>query len=402
MALSEKEQQICTWIDSQHETMLEQVICWSSLCSGTFHVEGVNQQGIEVAKLLEKMGAEVQSVAVPPFQKITEKGKTAEETLGNAIVAHKRDEVTPKVLLSGHLDTVFGKEHSFQSVTRLSNTQIQGPGIIDLKAGLVVLLTALQAIEKIDIKHFGWRCVFSPDEEIGSASSAGIIREQAKGCIAGLVFEPPYTDGAFVNERGSSAYYVIQAEGRASHVGRHYREGRSAIRAAARLVEPIEQLNSDDLVVNIGSIDGGSPSNVVPSLALIRINIRAKTQQAFTRADQSLQELIHKEDGFHDVRLTLIKGPFREPKPFDTQHQKVFSFLKDCCQELSIPYHCRFSGGVCDGNIIAAAGVPTIDTLGALGGNIHTSREYLEVHSLTERAKLTALFLNRYTQLRQT
>jgi glutamate carboxypeptidase len=386
--------QALNWIDSQRERMTQQVINWAEINSGSYNTNGVNAVAASFVAAAEPLNAIVAYHDLDPHEVIGPDGTLVEHPIGQAVSLRKRPEAPVQILLNAHLDTVFGMEHPFQTVEQ-TDSKLHGPGVADIKGGLAVMLYALLAFEQTtNATQLGWEIVLNPDEEIGTPSSEHLLRRAAAGKSAGLIFEPTLPDGTFISERGGSANYSIVIHGRAAHVGRDYGSGRSALRAAAKLTVALEALNSDELTVNVGKIDGGGPSIVVPDLAVCHFNIRGGDQAAFAAFATETQNLVAAIDDQDGLSATLHTPTTRPPKPFDEATQKLFSGVSDCCNQLGIgPAKWTRSGGVCDGNTVGAVGLPTIDTLGARGGGIHTSDEYMIIDSLVERAQLTTLLL---------
>jgi glutamate carboxypeptidase len=165
--------------------------------------------------------------------------------------------------------------------------------------------------------------------------------------------------------------------------------------AAAALVVALDELNRTmpGVTVNVGRIDGGGPSNVVPDLAVVRFNCRVPTPQFQARLEGELKRIVEEIDQRDGINVELIGGFRSPPKIVDPATQKLFEQVADCGRELGLSLTWRSSGGVSDGNKLAAAGLPVIDTLGPRGGGLHSAEEFLLLDSLTERAKLTALLL---------
>lgn len=398
MSLTRDEKNLLDWISTQKMEMVHLAEKWSSLNTGSNNIGGLEQQ----AKLLEEsssiLGGKSELVALPPRTLIDDSGEQLLRPVGPLLSICKRPKAPIQILLNGHIDTVFGIDHPFQKTSWPDAHHLRGPGIIDLKGGLVILLKTVEALERSAwfTERCGWQIVFNPDEEVGSTSSAPFLREAAKGKVGGFVFEPMLPDGAFVNQRYGSTNYAITVRGRAAHVGRHYTEGRSALAAAARLLLSCERENSATTIVNAGAIRGGGPSNVVPDFALLRMTARFKTvksQVAFNKKLKAFLDKINKEEG---LQAASWEETNRGVKPFDAKNKALFGTLKVCGQELKRPIEWRASGGVSDGNILAEAGLPCIDTLGAAGSGIHTPEETLEVDSLVTQCQLATLLILRW------
>ena len=156
---------------------------------------------------------------------------------------------------------------------------LNGPGVADAKGGIVVMLHALQALEASPLaEHIGWEVLLNPDEEIGSPGSRPLIDSIAPRCDFGLLFEPALGDNQLVSWRKGSGNFSLLVRGRSAHAGRAFAEGRNALVAAAKVVQAISDLNTDpEVTFNVARIDGGSPMNVVPDLAIVRANVRVRT-----------------------------------------------------------------------------------------------------------------------------
>jgi glutamate carboxypeptidase len=210
----------------------------------------------------------------------------------------------------------------------------------------------------------------------------------------GLVFEPGFGDGAFVSKRKGSANLTLIARGKSAHAGRDFHAGRNSIFALARLITEIEHLNLNEqgTTLNVGHIEGGGPVNIVPDLAICRLNIRSSTAQNLLDTLEQIRQLVQQASS-KGIEIELIEDYCRLPKPFDVAHQALFEQYATCANDLHYPFLLRESGGVCDGNTLAEAGLPTLDSLGAIGGLMHTDEEYLLIPSLVQRAQIATLFL---------
>jgi glutamate carboxypeptidase len=390
---------ILSWIDDQHPRMVEQVRAWASINTGSLNVPGLRRLGEEVLQAAQRLGGQVQQVPLPAYEVIDDAGQPQRYPLAEALVICKRPAAPIQVLLAIHLDTVYGPEHPFQRVEQPSPHILRGPGVADAKGGLVVLLTALEALEQSeDAKRIGWELILNPDEELGSPGSITLLTQAARRHRVGLVFEPTLPDGKLVSQRKGSANYTLVVRGRAAHAGRDPGHGRNAIHAMARLICQLDGLRQQmpEVVVNVGRITGGGPVNVVPDLAVARLNIRAQRIEEMRTIEERLRQWVHEldqEEGFGAELHGRLTAP---PKLMDEPTRALLEQVRVCGQELGLSIDWRPSGGVCDGNRLTAAGLPTLDTLGPCGGQIHSEQEFLLLESLTQRAKLAALLLMKY------
>ncbi len=384
------------WLDQQHESMLASTIELAEINSGTLNREGVNKVLDKLKALTAPLDGKQEVISLPPYEMIDDHGKTISSKLGDALRITKRPEAPLQVFLCGHMDTVFSKESPFQQVTWLNNNTLNGPGVTDLKGGLLVMINALLTLEQSPWANaIGWQILFNPDEEIGSPCSAKLIEESAKTAHVGMIFEPCFPDGHLAGNRKGSGNFTVVSHGKAAHAGREHHLGRNAIRALCDFVAALDDLNGKrtGVTINPGYIHGGGATNIVPDLCTTRFNIRIEKpedEQWCLQQLQGLMEVINQKDG---ISLELHGGFGRKPKILSNANQQLFSLAKNCGKELGLELEVKPTGGCCDGNNLAAAGIPNIDTLGVQGGKIHSEQEYLKVDSLVPRAKLSALIL---------
>ncbi|MEP4784586.1 MAG: peptidase dimerization domain-containing protein, partial [Erythrobacter sp.] len=220
--------------------------------------------------------------------------------------------------------------------------------------------------------------------------------EMARGKMAALTYEPSaLPDGTLAHARGGTGNYSITITGKSAHAGRNPHEGRNAIVAAADLILRLKSMERDDITINPAKLEGGAANNVVPDHAVLRFNIRPKSTEAMESFDDALGNLLSEIETTHDISTHRHGGVTRPPKPVDAPAQKLFDLVKDCGAQLGQEIGWKSTGGVCDGNNIAACGVPVVDTMGVRGGSIHSPDEFLIVPSLAERAALSALVISR-------
>ncbi|MEK6636680.1 MAG: hydrolase, partial [Pseudomonadota bacterium] len=257
------------------------------------------------------------------------------------------------------------------------------------------LLAALKAVEASGAE-FGYEVIINSDEEVGSPSSATLIARAAHGKLAAFTYEPSaLPDGTLAGARAGSGNFSIIITGKSAHAGRNPDDGRNAIVAAADLAVRLKTASGAGFSCNPARIEGGAPNNVVPDHAILRVNFRPKTpaDEAISRA--LLDGLAVDIARIHDVKIHVHGSFGRPPKPMDAQTEKLFGLVKACGADLGQTIGWKDSGGVCDGNNIAACGVPVVDTMGVRGGSIHSADEFMIADSLGERASLSALAIHR-------
>jgi glutamate carboxypeptidase len=385
--------QYLSWIDSQLRSMTRLLETWANINSFSYDLAGLSRMAGALEAEFSSL-APVARIDLPPATSIDSKAQTMSAPLGELLRLTIRPEAPIRVLLNIHYDTVYPPDSPFQSCSR-SDEALRGPGVLDAKGGIIVLLTALRAFERTPwANKIGFEVLLNPDEEIGSPGSARFFIEAAKGNHLAMLFEPALPDGALVDSRKGSGNFTIIVRGRAAHAGRDFHAGRNAITALARLLLQIEECCKDlpNVTINIAKVEGGGPLNVVPDLAIVRLNVRVTTTAEQQTIEQRLKELVPQTlaDGITGQLVGQFGAP---PKTLDPRSAILLKGLIACGAELGVTLTHKPSGGASDGNRLAAAGLPVIDSLGPVGADLHSDREHIRISSLTERAKLTALYL---------
>ncbi|PNQ75868.1 hypothetical protein BA950_11780 [Erythrobacter sp. SAORIC-644] len=377
------------------DTMLREVQDWAAINTGTANIEGLDRMAGILADAFSVLPGDVELIDPATVTAISAEGREFEKPHGRHMVLRVRPDAERRFVLTGHMDTVFPVDHPFQEVSWIDDDTINGPGTADMKGGLDVILHALKTFETMECApRVGYDVMINSDEETGSLASRSLIEELARGKYAALTYEPSaLPDGTLAHARGGTGNYSITFTGKSAHAGRNPHDGRNAIVAASDLVLRIKALEADDITVNPAKIEGGSANNVVPDLAILRFNIRPKSTDAMNRFDGQLDAALAAIEADHEVGIRRHGGVTRPPKPVDEKAQRLFDLVKACGAELGQEIGWKSTGGVCDGNNIAATGVPVVDTMGVRGGAIHSPDEFMIVPSLRERAALSALVL---------
>lgn len=376
--------------------MLAQVERWVAINSGTRNLTGLATMAGLLADAFAALPGDLTLVDPAPVEMVDTSGTVQSLRHGRHLHLRVRPDAPVQMLFTGHMDTVFPADHPFQTASWLPDGILNAPGAADMKGGLSLMLAALRAVEATPAAaRFGYEVVINSDEETGSFASAALIAQAAKGKVAALTYEPALPDGTLAGARGGTGNFSIVVRGKSAHAGRNPRDGRNAVVAAADLALRLSQLMTDDLSVNPARIEGGGPNNVVPDLAILRVNFRPASPDAIQRAGAAVHALADAIAAEHDVSVHLHGGFNRPPKPLDPGAERLFGLVKQAGADLDIPVAWKATGGVCDGNNIAACGVPVVDTMGARGGAIHSQEEFLIPDSLPERAALSALTILR-------
>jgi glutamate carboxypeptidase len=379
------------------EPMLEQVEAWAAVNSGSRNLAGLQDMAYLLSDAFAALPGEVAFEPPAPVEAVDPAGRVVTLEHGRHLHLTVRPDAPVQLLFTGHMDTVFGADHAFQQTRWLEDGTLNGPGVADMKGGIAVMLAALKAVEASPAAAgLGYEVVINSDEEVGSLSSADLLARSARGKRAALTYEPAaLPDGTLAGARPGSGNFAFVVHGRSAHAGRNPEDGRNALLAAADLALRLDQLRADGLSVNPSRIEGGSPSNVVPDLAILRVNMRPRTPAIEAEAKRAIADTADAVAAERDV-LIEMRGEFgRPPKPLTSEAEALFELVKRAGADLGQAIGWQPSGGVCDGNNIAACGVPVVDTMGVRGGKIHSMEEYLISDSLSERAALSAVTILR-------
>jgi glutamate carboxypeptidase len=377
--------------------MLAQVERWAAINSGTGNLAGLVQVAALLSNAFSAIPGILRLVDPAPEESILPDGSLQTVQRGQHLHLSVRPTANRRILLTGHMDTVFPVDHTFQSLREIEPGVINGPGTADMKGGIAVMLAALTAFETSPhASLLGYDVLINSDEETGSTSSASLIADLAQGKLAALTYEPAaLPDGTLAGARPGSGNFSFLVTGKSAHAGRNPEDGRNALLAAAALALELAALRMPGLSVNPAKIDGGGPNNVVPDHAILRVNLRPATPEIEAQTTACIDRIAAEIATQHDVDIHTHGSFGRPPKPMDKKAEALFTLVKQCSADLGQIISWKASGGVCDGNNISACGVPVVDTMGVRGGAIHSPDEYMIVDSLAERAMLSALTLHR-------
>jgi glutamate carboxypeptidase len=378
------------------EPMLAQVEAWAAVNSGSRNLAGLAEMARLLADAFSTLPGELALVEPAASDAVDSNGNRFQVEHGRNIHVRVRPEAPVQLLFTGHMDTVFAADHPFQATSWLEDGVLGGPGVADMKGGIAVMLAALTAVEASGIGNLGYEIVLNSDEEVGSPGSTALIAQAAHGKRAALTYEPAaLPDGTLAGARPGSGNFAFVVRGRSAHAGRNPEDGRNAIVATADLALRLENAKRGGLAINPARIDGGGPNNVVPDLAILHVNLRPATPEDEQAAQSLIESTLALVAAEHDVAIDAHGGFGRPPKPMTAEAEALFNLVKQAGADLGQQVGWQATGGVCDGNNIAACGVPVVDTMGVRGGKIHSPEEYLIVDSLAERAALSALTILR-------
>ena len=382
------------------EDMFDQVLTWSAMNSGSRNLGGLERMADVLIDAFSALPGILRLENPAAVEAVDAAGRSATIKHGRHLHLTVRPTAPVQLLFTGHMDTVYAADHPFQATRWLEDGVLNGPGVADMKGGLAVMLAALKAVESSPaVDRLGYELVINSDEEVGSLASARLLAQAARGKRAALTYEPAaLPDGTLAGARPGSGNFAFVVRGRSAHAGRNPEDGRNAVTAAAELALKLEALRREGLTVNPSRIEGGGPSNIVPDVAVLRVNLRPRTPEIEAAAKAAIAEMLRTVANERDVQIESSGGFGRPPKPLTPAAEKLFNLVAQAGADLGQQIAWQPSGGVCDGNNIAACGVPVVDTMGVRGGKIHSPEEYLIVDSLAERAALSALTILRLAE----
>ncbi len=397
--LSPVESRACDLIRAKEAALRDTLSHWVSIPTGHNFAPGLDQLRGLLIERLATLGAKVQMIPGDPKPDWLY-GQSADGPIPPTAVCSRLDGEGPKVLIAGHLDTVFAPppKGSFASMTVSSDGRTAiGPGVVDMKGGLLVALTALEALEEVGVRP-AWTFTLNSDEETGTYHSENALRAEASRHDVGIATEPALPDGSLAVERFGSGQFIIEAFGRTAHVGRDFDKGVSATAALARAIVAATDLadSAKGWIVSIGPIRGGEATNVVPDYAAAWGNARFPTPEIGEAIGKALDGLA---TGAAGAPRVVVRRSFNRPaKPLTDGTRRLAELARACAEDAGQRLPFGRTGGVCDGNILQDCGLPTIDTMGVRGGGLHTTKEWIELDSLVERAQLFAITLARIAE----
>ena len=385
-------------LNTHKQTMIEQLHQFCEINSGTENLAGLKLMHQTLGSAFKPIADQIETLPLPGITTVNMTGETTVEKCGDALFVRKRPELKRRILFCGHMDTVYGINHPFQELTYVNDNQINGPGVTDMKGGLIVMLHALASFEETAFAaELGWDVLINSDEEIGSPASSSLFDALANNYQAALVYEPAMTaNGTLAKNRRGSGKLTIIATGKAAHVGRAFSEGRNAICYLAEVVTAIHALNQQDnnqgITINVGRIAGGGPLNVVPDRAVAKLDIRITNPEDEQLVREQLNHIFNRMK--RDDYSLSIHGAFGRPvKRVCPATERLFTRIQNVGLKLGLTIDWQDSGGCCDGNNLARQGLPVIDTLGVRGGHIHSTNEFILLDSLVERTALSTLLI---------
>ncbi len=375
--------------------MLRELAEHVAIPTGKGFEPGLNQYRDLLISRLERLTPTIDRIPGTPrpaWIDFSPRPRTAQPPI-TIVARHQTGAVLPRLLLAGHIDTVHDPDGPFNSLTIAPDGQTaRGPGAADMKGGILIAVHALEALHRCGAA-LNWSFLLNSDEETGSFHSDPALVAEAKRHDFGLALEPALPGGALAVERMGSGQFRIEVFGRSAHVGRDFASGVSAV---TRLGEIIAEIGTwprpvEGVIINVGPLKGGGVTNAVADYAACWGNVRFADEPAAAELETKLVALATTAEAM--PRVVVHHRWNRPAKPLTPGTQRLADAARRAAESLgqSLPF--SKTGGVCDGNILQHAGLPTIDTLGVRGGGLHTTDEWIEVPSLVERSQLLAVLM---------
>lgn len=354
---------------------LEMVV---NMDSGTYDREAVNRFGAVVRRRAETWGATIASHDGGAY--------------GDSFAATIRGSGKRAISLLVHLDTVFPLGTAAQRPFAVHGGRAHGPGVCDMKAGILSALYAVDALLALGFDGFGrLRLIATSDEEVGAPSSRAFLEAQAAGSDAALVMEAGRENGDIVGQRKGGGFFRLEVTGRAAHAGVEPEKGRSAILSISRQVVALHALNDVPAgkTITVGTIAGGTRPNVVPDSAVATVDVRAARSDDMQRLLSAIESALEMA-ALPGTSYTWSPETFRPPWDPNEGTQRLVGLAQTIAVSLDFAMAAASTGGTSDGNFTAALGIPTLDGLGPVGGLDHSPLEYIELDSIVPRTALLA------------
>ncbi|MFD4370135.1 M20 family metallopeptidase [Streptomyces sp. NPDC058486] len=360
-----------------------------SIDSGSYSADGVNTVADWVACRLKSLGFEVERLRLPPAP---DGHRSGDALVGRRRGSLRESEGGRRILLAGHMDTVFEDGTAAERPFRVAGFMAYGPGVSDDKGGLLAGLTALEILGELGIDAYD-ELVFlaTPDEEIGSPASRTLIERTAQDVHFGLGLECARENGDLVIARKGVADFLLTVTGRAAHAGIEPERGANAALAAAHLTVALQALNGhwDDVTVNVGVVRAGTRANIVCPEAELRVEVRAATTADVQRVTRAIHEAADRT-GVPGVTVDVEQLDLCPPMEDTPASRRMLDRTRRVARAAGIDLGAAATGGVGDANLIAGMGVPVLDGLGPVGGADHTPQEWLDTRTIPQRVAVLA------------
>lgn len=403
--LTDTEQAMIDWVDGNRQAILDELELHVGMNTGTGNIPGIDAYRDLLRADLDELGFETETHPAPSVEILTCAG--GEMAFADNLVGTMRGNSTRRIFLNGHMDTVFPKDDEFQELVIEDDGTLKGPGVGDMKGGIVVMLNALRAIKAQGLLEDGYiTVVFNSDEEIGSLGSRDLLLSLAGEHDIGLIYEPS-PPGKMTRARKGLGQARLKIIGREAHAGANHEEGVSANLELAHKVIEIEKLTDYDIgsTVNTGTMSGGEKRNTIPGCAEAYIDMRYLTPEAGEDLKAGIEgiasETVVSNPDYPDV--PAVESWVVLHRPVKEQNAEVDALIAEAMGLSALVggapiTETDVSGGGTDGSIAQSVGLPTIDGLGLNSTGIHSSREQSNVDTLIARTKMAAIMISRQIQ----
>jgi glutamate carboxypeptidase len=366
-------------LQSYQQELLSRLQLLVDIDSGTGQVEGINRIIDYLHRWLNEAGYSVT---------LHDSGQ-----FGRNLVARRQGKGRLRLLLVGHVDTVYPPGSAAERPFAIQDGIASGAGVIDMKSGVLMGMYAARALIKADFEDYSEIThVWNNDEEVGSPGSAPLLREIARDIDVALVLEPTRSADIITQARKGADRYVLEVTGIPAHSGAEPHKGRSAVIELAHKMIAVHSLNNlfPGTTFNVTRISSSEPLNVVPDFARCHISVRAYDERSLQAAHDTLEQ-IAAGSSVPGTRTRLLRTRGRTPYTVTPEVLRLVEVTRQEGQCLGLEIMAESKGGVSDANVLMEAGVPTLDSLGPVGGGMHDlNREHLRIDSLPVRGALLA------------
>jgi glutamate carboxypeptidase len=382
--MASNEQALLDWLAGQKGAMLSLLEDIVNIDGGSYDKAGVDAVGARIRKFLEEQGIACETIA--------------NEDFGDALRATVGGPSNAAIMLLGHRDTVFPKGEPTRRPFKVENGKAYGPGVADMKAGLVMNAFVLAAFKKFGGAPSPLVGLFTSDEEIGSPACRPIIEAEARRARAVFNAEPGRPSGNVVSGRKGGVFMKLEILGKAAHSGGNYAEGISAIEELARKTIALHAITdlTKGTTVNVGLVSGGQTVNTVAPWATCEIDLRYVTPPDREDAIGKIARIVETANVPGTSATLTIKGEFK-PLVEGPENRRLFDHYAACAMDLDLKVAGEFTGGCADSGFTSGVGTPTVCAVGPVGGKAHTPDEFLVVDSIVPRAQTLALAVARMT-----
>ncbi|MFH5926162.1 M20 family metallopeptidase [Roseomonas xinghualingensis] len=387
------ESRVLEWLAAREGEMLAELEAMVNTDGGSYDKAGVDAVGAQVKAFFQRHGVEVETLPQERF------GDCIRAVLPGTEEGAAEGNARRNIVLMGHRDTVFPKGEPERRPFRVENGIAYGPGVCDMKAGLVMNMFVMAAFKAAGGAPGPLVGLFTGDEEIGSPEGRPVIESEARRARVVFNSEPGRANGGVVTGRKGGVFMVVDIEGRAAHSGGNFEAGISAIGELAQKVTAIHALTdlNRGITLNVGLVSGGQSVNTVAPYAQLQIDLRY-VEPADREEVMGKIHAIVERSYVPGTRATLtVRGEFL-PLTQTPAAAKVFKMYQAAAAESGLSITGEFSGGCADSGFTAAVGAPTLCSVGPVGGKAHSPEEYMEVGTMVPRAQALARAILRLDQ----